>query len=352
MQKAILLFLLAFSVTHCAKTNNAVQVDPDNFPFEKLSDYHLFTGDLSAFQPNEGVLPYDLNSPLFTDYAEKARFVWMPEGVAAGYDEKNALNFPVGTVLIKHFYYEKAGQKDIKETRLLMNTSEGWNAATYQWNEAQTDAELNIIGAEEAMTYAHSTRGNLEFTYVIPDKNQCKNCHQKGGSFVPIGPTARGLNKDFAYAGGTMNQLEKWEAMGYLKGKPDTKDIHKMAVWNDPASGSLHDRAMAYLEINCAHCHNPQGSANTSGLNFTIYEDRPFNLGICKAPVSAGKGAGDNDYDIVPGHPEKSITIYRMTSLDPGAMMPELGRSLVHTEGVELITEWIAVMDENLCGKK
>lgn len=48
----------------------------------------IFTGDLSAFQPNEGVLPYDLNSPLFTDYAEKARFVWMPKGVAAGYDEK------------------------------------------------------------------------------------------------------------------------------------------------------------------------------------------------------------------------------------------------------------------------
>lgn len=349
MQKNILLLLTAFLMIQCSEQTYPVQVETEHFPFEKLSDYHFFKGDLTQFTPNDRVVPYDLNSPLFTDYADKARFVWMPEGSVASYEEKEALDFPLGTVLIKNFYYDQAESRDIKETRLLLHTEDGWNAAAYQWNKDQTDAELNIIGAEEPMVYHHENGEDIEFTYVIPDKNQCKNCHQKGGQFIPIGPTARSLNKEYPYAEGSMNQLEKWESIGYLKGKPATEDIHKMAVWDDPDSGTLHDRAMAYLEINCAHCHNPQGSANTSGLNFTIYEDRPFNLGICKAPVSAGKGAGDNDFDIVPGHPEKSITIYRMLSLDPGAMMPELGRSTVHSEGVELIREWIAAMDENLC---
>ncbi|KAA3639171.1 MAG: hypothetical protein DWQ02_04090 [Bacteroidetes bacterium] len=349
MFRSILLLSFIIILTNCSEKNYVVTIDTENFPFEQLSDYQFFTGDISEFNPNDGVLPYDLNSPLFTDYADKSRFVWMPEGSSAVFDEKEVFKFPLGAVLIKHFYYDTQEGRNIKETRILMNTEKGWDAATYQWNEDQSDAELIIIGNEEAMVYNHPTRGEMEFTYVIPDKNQCKNCHQTGGKFIPIGPTARSLNKEFAYADGNMNQLEKWEAMGYLKEKPATEGILKMPVWDDPASGSLHDRAMAYLEINCAHCHNPQGSANTSGLNFTIFEDRPFNLGICKAPVSAGKGAGDNDFDIVPGHPDKSITIYRMNSLDPGAMMPELGRSTVHAEGVKLIEEWIAAMDEDLC---
>lgn len=349
MNRLFLIFTLALLLSSCSEKNYVVTVDTENFPFDQLSEYQFFKGEMAEFEPNEGVLPYDLNSPLFTDYADKSRFVWMPEGTSATYDEKEVFNFPKGAVLIKHFYYDTEEGRDIKETRLLVNTGKGWDAATYKWNEKETDAELIIIGDEEPMVYEHPTRGKMEFNYVIPDKNQCKNCHQTGGQFIPIGPTARSLNKNFAYADGSMNQLDKWEAMGYLKEKPDNDEILKMAVWDDPASGSLHDRAMAYLEINCAHCHNPKGSANTSGLNFTIFEDRPFNLGICKAPVSAGKGAGDNDFDIVPGHPGKSITIYRMNSLDPGAMMPELGRSTVHTEGVKLIEEWIAAMDEDLC---
>jgi hypothetical protein len=67
-------------------------------------------------------------------------------------------------------------------------------------------------------------------------------------------------------------------------------------------------------------------------------------LGRCKLPIAAGKGTGDRRHDIVPGQPDASILSYRMVSEDPAAMMPELGRSVVHDEGVQLIRDWIAAM--------
>ena len=106
-------------------------------------------------------------------------------------------------------------------------------------------------------------------------------------------------------------------------------------------SGTLHQRALSYLDINCGHCHNPSGSANTSGLHLVSGAKTDISLGIYKATVSAGAGTGGHTYSIVPGKPQESIMIYRMNSTDPAAMMPELGRTMVHLEGVELISKWI-----------
>ena len=121
-----------------------------------------------------------------------------------------------------------------------------------------------------------------------------------------------------------------------------------MAQWENSASASLHKRAMAYLDVNCAHCHNPKGPANTSGLNLMYEEPVGITIGIWKSPVATGKGSGGREYSIVPGRPEASILLYRMLSTDPGAMMPELGRSVVHSKGVELIKEWITAMDSTV----
>ena len=111
------------------------------------------------------------------------------------------------------------------------------------------------------------------------------------------------------------------------------------------SSGTLHERAMAYLDINCAHCHRREGSANTSGLHLRADAKLDLALGVYKATVSAGAGTGGNTYSIVPGHPEESIMIYRMSSTNPGAMMPELGRTINHTEGIALISDWIKNME-------
>ena len=160
----------------------------------------------------------------------------------------------------------------------------------------------------------------------------------------PIGPKVRNLNRDFAYREGTENQLAHWGRRGALAGAPDPAAAPRLAVWDDPKSGTLDARARAWLEINCAHCHNPDGPARNSGLDLLASQRNPTAFGINKPPVAAGIGSGGLAFDIVPGQPDKSILVYRIASTHPGIMMPELGKRLVHEEGVALIREWIAAM--------
>jgi len=79
-------------------------------------------------------------------------------------------------------------------------------------------------------------------------------------------------------------------------------------------------------------------------LFLDIHEMNPTSLGIFKTPVAAGRGSGNLKVDIEPGHPNKSILIYRMNTTDPGFAMPEIGREQIHKEGVELISKWIKEM--------
>ena len=118
-----------------------------------------------------------------------------------------------------------------------------------------------------------------------------------------------------------------------------------MVAWDDPSTGDVDSRARAWLEVNCAHCHNPAGPAKNSGLDLRVAAREPAHFGVFKSPVAAGRGTGNRLYDIVPGKPDESILLYRMESTDPGVMMPELGRQRVDARGVALIREWIAGMD-------
>jgi mono/diheme cytochrome c family protein len=117
-----------------------------------------------------------------------------------------------------------------------------------------------------------------------------------------------------------------------------------LAIWNDPKTGTLDERARAYLEVNCAHCHNPKGPARTSALDLLASQTDPTLWGLHKPPVAAGRGTGGRKFDIVPGKPDESIMVFRMESTEPGVMMPELPRRMVDDEGVALIREWIAKM--------
>lgn len=352
---SILLLGFVFFITNCQLNNKTIKIPIE--PYEKLSQYQFFKGALADLQPNDRVIPYDLNSPLFTDYAHKARFIWMPDGTSAKYKADQVLDFPKETVLIKNFYYENdetdaSKGKKIIETRLLINRGEEWEAIGYIWNPEQTEAYHEVIGDIQEISWVNKTGETQNINYIIPNKNQCKSCHLTGKKQIPIGPKVRNLNKSFAYADGAMNQLEKWASIGYLTGYDENAEHSKVATWNDENSGTLHERAMAYLDINCAHCHYKDGSANTSGLHLVADAKLDMSLGIYKATVSAGAGTGGHTYSIVPGHPEKSIMVYRMNSTNPGAMMPELGRSQVHKEGVELISEWIKNMKEEETGNQ
>ncbi len=305
------------------------------FP-KKLSAWKLFIGAPAELHPNRGVVPYDLNTTLFTDYATKRRHVWMPPGTAASYRADDTFEFPKGTILVKTFSYPDGTRERIVETRLLVNARDGWVALPYVWNAAQTDAALDVnadpVDVQWNGTVIH---------YAIPNSNQCRECHDQSKITGPIGPKARHLNRDLDYPEGRFNQLAYWTKIGYLRGAPDLSRIARQAVWNDPANGSLEARARAYLEVNCAHCHSPNGSASNTGLYLTDLQADPMRLGFCKTPVSAGKASAGLLFDVVRGHPELSILTHRMESDEPKVMMPEIGRTLVHREGAELIRQWL-----------
>ncbi len=121
----------------------------------------------------------------------------------------------------------------------------------------------------------------------------------------------------------------------------DFSEVPRYPVWNEPSTGTLEQRARAYLDINCAHCHSIAGKANTSALFLNYNHPLNINYGLCKPPIAAGRGAGGVLFDVVPGQPEKSILMNRLSSTKAAVKMPELAKGMVHKEGVALIEEWI-----------
>jgi uncharacterized repeat protein (TIGR03806 family) len=320
---------------------------------------------------SDGVTPYTLNTPLFSDYAHKLRTIWIPEGAGpAAYDPSGSFDFPVGTVVTKTFYFPEPvdGPADSKvlradppagvvtslaldevrlvETRVLVRREDGWHGLPYVWNAEETAATLQRTGAILPLTLVDDD-AQEPLTYLVPDVNQCASCHATDhttGTVETIGLQARHLNTDVDLGDGVASQLDQWQGRGLLTGAPATEEIPTAAVWDDDQA-SLEDRARAYLDVNCAHCHNPVGAADTSGLFLDPSTEIGPSFGVCKPPVAAGRGTGGRLVDIAPGDPEGSILVSRMETTDPGAMMPELGRAVTHTEGVDLIAAWIESLE-------
>lgn len=346
-----LTILICVVITSCNFfPSNKVSVNIDGKAYQKLSDYHFFKDDINQLIPNGNVLPYSIITSLFSDYAYKQKFIWMPEGLSAMYSKEETLLFPVGTVLINTLYYpndfrdENKGRR-LMETQLLIKRKSNWDALTYVWNDSQKDAELEIAGDNKNVEWIDINGHKRNVNFNISNKNQCKNCHSYNKELVPIGTKVRYLNMDFKYADGTKNQLDKWTEKGILKGYEKSANIdNKIAAWDNPTDGSLEFRAKSYLEVNCSCCHRKEGNANVSGLFLLLSDHNPESWGVMKSPVSAGGGSGINQYDIVPGKPGESILVYRIESTDLEAMMPEIGRSTTHAEGTVLIKEWIASM--------
>jgi uncharacterized repeat protein (TIGR03806 family) len=314
------------------------------FP-QKLSAWHLFTAASGGhLTPNTSVLPYDLNTPLFSDYADKYRVVWMPPGSSAEYREDVPFEFPVGTIFAKSFAFPVDGHSGVErliETRLLVHTKSAWVPLPYIWNSGQTEATLRLVPDPVPVRYTDAAGRAHDFTYQIPNTNECHECHDHNKSLQPIGPKARNLNKDFSYRDGTANQLARWITVGYLHGAPEPGAAPRAAKWSEPSTGSLDARALAYLDNNCAHCHQPGGTGGYTGVDFRLGHFDAARFGVCKHPNSAGN-MGDRMYDLVPGHPDDSILVYRLESTAPKVMMPQIGRAVVHAEGVALVREWVA----------
>lgn len=309
---------------------------------ERLSSYRLFE-DIATRTPAEGVFPYALNTPLFSDYTTKDRFLFVPPGEALAWQDTDSFRAPVGTILVKTFSYladrrDPEGPRRALETRLLVKDDAGWTGASYVYPEGDpSDAVLAIAGATLDAGWIHDDGGSRTNAYTVPNKNQCKECHAEHDEVMDIlGPKARHLNRD--------GQLEALVSLGALTGAPPPAMWPKDAAAYDPASGTVEQRARAWLDNNCAFCHNERGAARTSGLYLTYAETAPLALGVCKPPVAAGRGSGGRAFGIIPGQPDASILVFRLESVEPDIRMPELGRNLVDAEGVALVRAWIAAM--------
>lgn len=370
-----------------------------------LSEYNLFANPTDPRSGgNEGGLLFDLTTPLFSDYSKKYRLVFLPPDTPAAWregsrTEPNAtLDLPVGTVIAKTFTFpHKTTGEEIIETRLLIhrNSTDGgthWEGLPYIWEKdaqgKRTDAKLALGGGKLTVSWDYDDpdpavpktyTGSTE--YSIPHVNQCGTCHANDDQVAgkaPIGLKVRLMNRPMDYGSGPVNQLQHWVSAGMLSGAPaltvDGSHVATNALraprfnvpndsYNIPStetarldqlSAAEKDkeyRARAWLETNCAHCHNQKGIAQSTGVFFDMFRTININYGICKSPTTAGSSSGGHQYDIVPGSAATSIASFRVHQADPSTQMPPLARSVVHAEGVAVFDDWIdTVVDSRYTG--
>lgn len=332
-----------------------VNFDINSAPYPKLSTYAFFTGEMKNLSPNRKVIPYEPASSLFTDYAAKKRFIWMPEGVKASYDgDSKSLNFPVGTVLIKNFYYttiQPNNSTKIIETRLMIRKSSGWIFAEYIWNDQQTEANLvagpDFPGSAETITFKKDNGDIVTTDYRLPSEAECLACHKLnddpviGDRPVPIGVKPQNLNGNYSYPQGVKNQLQKLVDEGYLTSYPS--NIVSTVDYRD-TSKPVEIRLRSYLDINCGHCHQDNGRCDYRAIRLAFNQtSNPDNLGVC---VSADEPVGSLDKIIFPGNHNKSVMNYRLVSVAENTMMPLFGRTIVHDEGVSLVQQYINSLNQ------
>jgi uncharacterized repeat protein (TIGR03806 family) len=313
---------------------------PEVFP-KLLSETGLFQSTKEHLVA-PGVIPYSVNSPLWSDGAEKFRFMAIPGEAKIQYHPLESWAFPEGTVLVKTFALEMepGNPKSLKrlETRLMHLEQNHWRGYTYLWNDEQTDAEL--LG--KASLDREYTVGGRKQVWHFPSRAECTLCHTMPAKFV-LGLSTPQMNRDQDYHGIVDNQLRTLTHAGLFanppQGDPDSW-IPKAAKLVSPVDekASLNDRARSYLHANCAHCHMKWGGGNALfwlTWNTPLEETRTINI----KPQHGDDGI-PGACVLVPGQPEKSLLLHRMTLLNE-KRMPRAGSNRVDEMGVKLIREWI-----------
>lgn len=311
--------------------SNAVTVNTALEPLEflqNLSDMGVFAGTLSDLEPATGVQLYELNSTLFTDYASKQRLVRLPEGTSMQFNNSDLLpDFPDNTLIAKTFYYNIDDRdlslgKQIIETRILLKIAGAWEANDYVWNNAQTEATLQINGGLVPMSYIDSEGTTQNVDYLIPSQTDCRTCHNNNGSAFPIGMKLRSMNFVPSYTG--MNQIDYFKSIGILNGLVNSGDISVLPDWTDDLTYDIFERGRAYIDINCAHCHQPGGEVSNFNLDFRY--ETPFE----ETAIYANRGE-------IEARTQSTLPTYRM---------PQLGRTIVHDEAVTMLLEYLQAIED------
>jgi uncharacterized repeat protein (TIGR03806 family) len=320
---------------------NGVNVDLTKVPYQKLSEYGFFTGTLKDQQPASSVIPYEPASSLFTDYALKKRFVWLPSRTKAQFVAVNKpLELPTGSVLIKTFYYDNVqplNNTRVIETRLMIKKAGGWVFAEYVWNDEQTEAYLQMNGSYTPISWLQNNTPKTT-TYRIPSQTECFTCHKFNNEPVPIGIKPQNLNTLYNYGNQNANQLQYWIDKRIL-GNNIPSGFESAVDYND-LSQPLKTRLRSYLDINCGHCHQENSHCDYRPLRLAFSETSlSANMGVCITP--------DENINasllkiIVPGNFTKSVMHFRLNSTDESTRMPLLGRTIVHEEGLQLLKDYI-----------
>ncbi len=291
-----------------------------------LSELQLFDGSLSDLKLYATVHEYEMSTPLFTDYSYKLRTVSLPRNSQMVYNGGGLPLFPDNTILTKTFYYlfderDPSLGKKIIETRILIKTNGVWTAGNYIWNDSQTEAHLDGGAHAIPISWVDAAGNTNNINYLVPPNNLCFQCHAYYGNTMPVGPKARAMN--FVHNG--QNQLQYFIDKGLLQGAPDVSQIPTMPDWTD-ISVSLEDRSRAYLDVNCAHCHQPGGSYN---VNFGDKFDLRYETSFAESKI----------------YEERVAIQDRMNTQISNYFMPLIGTTVIHTEGVAMINQYIDSLD-------
>jgi uncharacterized repeat protein (TIGR03806 family) len=356
------LYVLDFVGGQLHELKRAPAVEQAYFP-RKLSETGLFAST-KDHQPAPGLIPYSVNSQLWSDGATKDRFLALPGMSQIEFDTVTypqpapgstpGWRFPDDTVLVKTFSIElEPGNPSSRrrlETRLLHKQQfEGteeygdqyWRGYTYIWNDEQTDADLAPApGADQKLTIRDpkAPGGKREQTWHFPSRAECTLCHTMSAKYA-LGVNTMQMNRDHDYGGVIANQLATLDHLGvFTKKLPEKPEkLARLADYHD-ASATLDARARSYLHSNCSHCHRKWGGGNAE---FQLLSTLPLvEMGIVGTRPGQGTFGLEGGKLLVPGHPEQSLIPHRMRKLGLGRM-PHVASNVVDEEAAKLIEEWI-----------
>jgi uncharacterized repeat protein (TIGR03806 family) len=273
------------------------------------------------------MLPYSVNVALWSDGADKERFLAIPDGTTMEVGADGHLTLPVGAVLMKTF--RVAGEP--VETRLLMRHPDGsWGGYAYAWNALGDDALL-LEGSLRVETGAG--------TWLIPSRGHCMQCHTAAAG-RSLGTEIAQLNRDHVYGGRTRaNQLRTLSHIGVLAGDGFDDPSALPAYLGTSADGAIGDRARHYLHANCAHCHRPGGPGRG---DIDLRAATPLaGMGICDSEPGLGDLGVADARLLAPGAPERSVLLARMRARGV-FRMPPVGSEVVDETAVDAVAGWIA----------
>ena len=326
-------------------------------PPSLLSETGAFS-DLQNLTVAEDFLPFTPNVPFWSDNAIKSRWVAIPnDGIHDSpseqvfIDETGNFDFPVGTVSMKHFQLaldEDNPNSAINiETRFFVRTELGYYGVSYRWNDAGTDAILLPGGDERPLQITDPSGIVRNQIWEFPSRTDCLTCHTEQSRGF-LGTNSHQLNGEQFYplTGETTNQLAFWNRLGIFTEPLVEENIPNLlaATPTNDTSASLQDRALSYLDSNCAYCHNPEGvRANFDARLTTSLQDS----GLINGEIEESLGIV-GEAVIVPGSLEQSIAFVRAHSVGTANTMPPLAKNLIDTEGLAVVADWILSLSDSL----